>query len=304
MFENFFSNLSSIISNVLAVVIVIIAINVLCLGILIAKGKITVAYLIIRDQMRLTYWFFRSTISFVINHWAFAFGLILLFFLYIVFYSALPDWAGVYTMQKQLVSLFSSIMISATVVLLAQRKMKWLLRLAPVSTASITTIIAIFLYTENTYLFPSMSMQPFPFGLLALVLIPSIISIALAQKLYWTIKTRHQLNEEYANQEITNNHNPDSDPDNSSNPYENPYKPAHFSKTRGNLGLTKIEKAYGKNRRKHNSNLNSGARSDIEGELMQFLESEKRRTKKNYVKLFPEEQWDEDAEKRMKEEEP
>lgn len=223
MFESFFSNLSSMLSSVLTIVIIIIVINVLCLGFLAVKGKLTLVYLIIRDQVRLTFWFVWSTIKFFINHWRFASGLILFPFLYLVFYSALPDWAGVYMMQKELVSLFSSTMISATVVLLAQRKIKWLLRLAPVSTASITTIIAIFLYTENTYLVPQLIMQPFPLGLLALVLIPSIISIALAKKLYWMFKTRHQSDEAYLNtQGIINNQNPNLNPDYPDDPDENP----------------------------------------------------------------------------------
>nr|MDO8081857.1 hypothetical protein [Candidatus Freyarchaeota archaeon] len=293
MFESFFSNLSSMLSSVLTILIVVIAINVLCLGILVATGKITVAYLILRDQIRLTYRFVRSITKFFINHWEFASGLILFCVLYIVFYSALPDWAGAYTMQKQLVSFFSSTMISATVVLLAQRKIKWLLRLAPISTASITTIIAIYLYTESVYLVPQLTTQPFPLELLALVLIPSIISIALAKKLHWMVKTRHQSNEAYLNtQSIIKSQNPNSDPDYPDNPDENTYEPTHFSKEGKNRGLTKVEKVYGgKSRRSHNSN-----------PMRQLLESGKKRTKKNYEKLFPEDQWDEDAEGKIEDE--
>lgn len=293
MFEGFFSNLSSILSNILAITVVIVAINILCLVVLILKGRVGVAYLIVRDQLRLTYWLLKSTAKLIIKHWAIALGLILSFFLYVAFYTALPDWMGVYAMQKQWVSLFSSIMISATVVLLAKRKMKWLLRLAPVSTVSVTTIIAIFLYTESNYLVPQISMQPIPLGLLALVLIPSIISIALAKKFYWMAKTRHKLKEEYINQRA-NNYNPIFDSDFADNPTENT-PTTHFFNTGENMGLTNIEKAYGRKRIEH-SNLRRTTKNKTAKSTL-FLESEKRRTKKNYVKLFPEEEWEEDSEK-------
>lgn len=295
MFEGFFSNLSSILSNVLAIIVVIVAINILCLVVLILKGRVAVAYLIIRDQLRLTYWLLKSTAKLFVKHWEIALGLILSLFLYVAFYSALPNWMSVYTMQKQWVSMFSSIMTSATVVLLAKRKIKWLLRLVPVSTVSITTIIAIFLYTESNYLVPQISTQPIPLGLLALVLIPSIISIALVKKFYWMVKTRHQLKVEYINQEATSNYNPILDQDFADNPTENT-PTTHYLKTRENRGLTNIEKAYGR-KRMENSNPRRIAKNKTAVKSTLFLESEEKRTK-NYVKLFPEEEWEEDADRR------
>ncbi|MEM3594831.1 MAG: hypothetical protein QXS27_08865, partial [Candidatus Jordarchaeaceae archaeon] len=214
------------------------------------------------------------------------------------FYSALPDWMGIYTMQRQLLSLFSSTMISATIVLLAKRKMKWLLRLAPVSTISIIAANAVFLYTERIQFLPQLTTQ-FPLELIALVLIPSIISIAAAKKLYWKIKTRHKLSKECMNQEVNNSQNPATNPHYVSDS-ENPK--STYSMIGENRRLTKIEKAYGVKGRKYvsnpNPNINFGnkTKNTWEDSLMRFLESEKSK-KRSYVKLFPEEQWDEDDEK-------
>jgi hypothetical protein len=298
MFESFFSNLSSILYTILIIVIVLIAIYFLILGIITATGHIGTSYHIWRDTMFTIRWLIRGTVKLFRNHGEFMTGLTLFIISYVLFYCALPDWADAYTMQKYLVCLFSSVMISATGSMLVHRKMKWLLRLATVSLVSITAIIAIYLNNQNSYLIPQQTIQPFYFELLALVLILSIIGIALAKKLHWTIKTRRQPDEAYLNtQGITNNQSPDSELDYPDELDENIYQPAQFSKTGENRGLTKVEKAYGRSKRENNSNPNSSrARNREESEPRQLRESGRRRTKKNYVELFPEDQWDENAE--------
>jgi hypothetical protein len=106
------------------------------------------------------------------------------------------------------------------------------------------------------------------------------------------IKTRRQSDKAYLNtQGITNDQNPNPGPDYQDDPDENTHQPTRLSKTGEKRGLTKIEKAYGgRSKREQNSNPNSSSRARIRGEDKpgQLGESEKRRTKKNYVKLFPE----------------
>ncbi|MFB0561168.1 MAG: hypothetical protein ACETWM_08125 [Candidatus Lokiarchaeia archaeon] len=296
MFENFFSNITSILSTFIGIIVVIIIAYVFCLLLLYFKHDFLLYYML-RDQVRFIHWLIKSSANFLINHWRFVLTVSSFSAIYLVFYSALPGWTEVHTAQKHLVSLFSSTMITATAVVLAKRKMKWLLRLAPITTVSIATITAYYLYTESVYLVPQLTIQPFPLELVALVLIPSIIGIALSKKLYWRLKTRHQSNEVYLNPQGTISDNDNSNPNPS---YDTVYRSSHFSK--GNRGLSKIEKAYrvGSKREQHTSNPVCGARNLEKGDLSLLLESERKRMEKNLGRLFPEDQRNEGEERKRK----
>lgn len=307
MFESFFSNISSTLNSILAIIIVIIVIYVICLCIFaIGLRKNFVFYFIMRDQIRLAHWLIRSTVKFYRYHWRFALGLYSFLTLYLVFYSALPGWADIHTLQKHLISIFSALMITTTAALLAKRKMKWSLRLAPTTTASITAIVAYYLYSESMYLVPQPLLQPFPLELVALIAVPSIITIALIKKLHWRIKTRHQSDEVYLNlQETTSNNNPN--PNSNSNPHHpgnvdnGVYQSSHFLKA--SRSLSKIEKAYGvRGRKEQTSHTFGGARNLEEGDLSEYLESERKRTEKNLERLFPKEERSEGVERKRKRE--
>ncbi len=304
MFESFFSNITSTLGTVFAIVVVIILVYIFCMCALYFKHDFLLYYML-RDQVRFMHWLLRSTYNFLRNHWRFVLTILSFSGLYLVFYSALPGWTEVHTVQKHLVSLFSSTMITATVVVLAKRKMKWSLRLAPISTVSITAIIVFYLYAESIYLVPNLNVQPFPFEIVALVLIPSIIGIALLNKLYWLMKTRHQSNEAYLNPQGTingNSHSHSANPQYPSNPRANNYRSAIFQ--RENRGLEKIEKAYGISSRREDTSqpsdddlgdesgfeVNSGSQNVEDSELRQLLESEKNRVEKNFRKPFSENQ--------------
>lgn len=242
-------------------------------------------YYMLRDQVRFMKWLIKSSVKFLVNHWRFVLTVSSFSAIYLVFYSALPGWTEVHTAQKNLVSLFSSTMITASLVVLAKRKMKWLLRLAPITTVSIATITTYYVYTESMYLVPQLTIQQFPLELVALILIPLIIGIALSKKLYWRLKTRHQSNEVYLKPQETVKHHNNSNPG-----YDNVYRSSHSSKE--NRGLSKIEKAYrlSSRREQHTSNPFGGARNLEKDDLSLLLESERKRMEKNLRRLSPEDQ--------------
>ncbi|MEX2723653.1 MAG: hypothetical protein Q6367_007130 [Candidatus Freyarchaeota archaeon] len=249
MFENFLSNIASILQSVLVIVIILVLGYIFCLCFLWSRHDFLLYYML-RDQTRLLRWLIKNTVNFYKKHWRFALGTFLFFTVYILFWSALPGWTETHTIQKILISLYASIMITATVATLAKRKMKWALRLTPISTTSITAILAYYLLTESFYLIPQYMRTP-ALEVIALVLIPSIITIAAFKKICQQIATKHQQNQLYLPQDTNyNNHqkNPKHNPSTNSYPAnhnEDTYKKAYFA--RRNKTPTKIEKAYSTN---------------------------------------------------------
>ncbi|MHA1362730.1 MAG: hypothetical protein ACTSP1_09435 [Candidatus Freyarchaeota archaeon] len=233
MFEGFLSSLGSVLVTVLILVVVVVVAYVLCVLAVYLKHDFLLYYML-RDQVRLARWLIASIINFYRYHWRFALGLFLFSGLYLLFYCALPGWTDVHTVQKHLVSLFSSTMITATAATLAKRRMKWLLRLAPITTVSTAGITAYYLYAESMYLVPQ-PVLPLPLELVAIAAIPAIVGAALARRLYWRIKTRRETDTAYPNlheaasPSSTNPHHP-------GNP-RSVYAP--------NRGASRIERVYG-----------------------------------------------------------
>ncbi|MEM2136194.1 MAG: hypothetical protein QW261_15795 [Candidatus Jordarchaeaceae archaeon] len=272
MFENFLSNIASILQSVLVIVIILVLGYIFCLCFLWSRHDFLLYYML-RDQTRLLRWLIKNTVNFYKKHWRFALGTFLFFTVYILFWSALPGWTETHTIQKILISLYASIMITATVATLAKRKMKWALRLTPISTTSITAILAYYLLTESFYLIPQYMQTP-ALEVIALVLIPSIITIAAFKKICQQIATKHQQNQLYLPQDTNyNNHqnNPKHNPSTNSYPAnhnEDTYKKAYFA--RRNKTPTKIEKAYSTNT--NTTNQNTGRSKLIyEGESKNIL---------------------------------
>ncbi|MEX2752361.1 MAG: hypothetical protein Q6366_010815 [Candidatus Freyarchaeota archaeon] len=273
MFENFLSNIASILQSVLVIVIILVLGYIFCLCFLWSRHDFLLYYML-RDQTRLLRWLIKNTVNFYKKHWRFALGTFLFFTVYILFWSALPGWTETHTIQKILISLYASIMITATVATLAKRKMKWALRLTPISTTSITAILAYYLLTESFYLIPQYMQTP-ALEVIALVLIPSIITIAAFKKICQQIATKHQQNQLYLPQDTNyNNHqkNPKHNPSTNSYPAnhnEDTYKKAYFA--RRNKTPTKIEKAYSTNTNTK-TNQNTGRSKLIyEGESKNIL---------------------------------
>ncbi|MBS7249525.1 MAG: hypothetical protein KIH08_02875 [Candidatus Freyarchaeota archaeon] len=244
MFESFLSNIASILQSVLVIVIILVLGYIFCLCLLWVRHDFLLYYML-RDQTRLVRWLINNTINFYKKHWRFALGVFFFFTVYTLFYSALPGWTETHTTQRLLISLYASTMTTATVATLVKRKMKWALRLTPTSTISITAILAYYLLTEGSYPIPQYTQTPAP-ELVALVLIPSIITIAAFKKIRQQIK--YQQKQLYPNPQdaIHNNQvNPKHSPRNSSYPAnhkEDAYKKAYFAGR--NKTPTKIEKAY------------------------------------------------------------
>lgn len=294
MFENFLSNIASLLQSVLVIVIILILGYIFCLCLLWIRHDFLLYYML-RDQTRLVRWLINNTINFYKKHWRFTLGVFLFFTVHIVFYSALPGWNETHATQRLLISLYASTMITVTVAALARRKMKWALRLTPISTISITAILAYYLLTEGSYLIPQYIPIP-DLELIALVLIPSVITIAAFKKIRQQIATNHQQNQLFLSQDTNyNNHqnNPKQNPNNYSYPpnhNEDTYKKAYFA--RRNKTPTKIEKAYSTNTKTNQNTNRSKLIYEVESknilrapkenkELRQLLNMDKKRTGKS-----------------------
>ncbi len=296
MFENFLSNIVSLLQSVLVIVIILVLGYILCLCLLWVRHDFLLYYML-RDQTRLARWVINNTINFYKKHWRLALGVFLFFTVYTLFYSALPGWTETHTKQRLLISLYASTMITATVATLAKRKIKWTLRLTPISTISVTAILAYYLLTEGSYPIPQ-NMQTPVLELIAIALIPSIITVAALKKIRRQIATKHQQNQLYPPQDTNyNNHqnNPKRNPSTNSYPAnhnEDTYKKAYLA--RRNKTPTKIQKAYSTNTNtKANQNASrSKLIYEVESknilripkdnkEIRQLLNRDKKRTEKS-----------------------
>ena len=283
MFEGFLSSLGSVMVTVLILVVVVVVAYVLCVLAVYLKHDFLLYYML-RDQVRLARWLITSTINFYRYHWRFALGLLLFSGLYLLFYCALPGWTDVHTVQKHLVSLFSSTMITATAATLAKRRMKWLLRLAPITTVSTAGITAYYLYAESMYLVPQPA-PPFPLELVALAAVPAIVGVVLVRRLYWRIKTRRE-----ADTACLNPH--EAAGPNSVNPHH-PGNPRSVYVP--NRSRSKIERVYGARSGGKSVSTRVGEGGIGGGERGVRLESEGRRAYRYLGRLSPDDGWSEDA---------
>jgi len=282
LFEGFLSSLGSVLVTVLILVVVVVVAYVLCVLAVYFKHDFLLYYML-RDQVRLARWLITSIINFYRYHWRFALGLFLFSGLYLVFYCALPGWTDVHTVQKHLVSLFSSTMITTTAALLAKRRMKWLLRLAPITTVSTAGITAYYLYAESMYLVPQPAL-PFPLELVALAAIPAIVGAVLVRRLYWRIKTRHEADTAYPNPH-------EAAGPNSINPHPGNPRSVYVP----NQSRSKIERVYGTRSDGKSVSTRVGEAGIEGGERSVRLESEGRRAYRYLGRLSPEDAWSEGA---------
>ncbi|MHA1210217.1 MAG: hypothetical protein ACTSP1_13715 [Candidatus Freyarchaeota archaeon] len=284
MFEWFLSNVTSILTSGFFIVVAIIVVYIFCLCVIWYRNDF-LFYYIMRDQVRLVKWLISSTATFFRNHWRFALVVFLFGGLYLAFYSALPGWTETHTLQKHMVSAYSSAVITATMVLLAKRKMSWALKLAPVTVVSTTGILMFYLHAESMTLTPQLT-QPLPLELVAVVLAPSIIGASLLRRLYLRIKTKRT--DVYLPQNTLS-------PTNSYDPCNGGSGHGATHPSGGRRSPSKIEKAYGTSAKKTHPNTHrltgeteprtGGTREES---FEHLLEREKERVEKLFKTLFPE----------------
>jgi len=284
VFEWFLSNVTSILTSGFFIVVAIIVVYIFCLCVIWYRNDF-LFYYIMRDQVRLVKWLITSTATFFRNHWRFALVMFLFGGLYLAFYSALPGWTETHTLQKHMVSAYSSAVITATVVLLAKRKMSWALKLAPVTVVSTTGILVFYLHAESMTLTPQLT-QPLPLELVAVVLAPSIIGAALLRRLYLRMKTKRI--DVYLPQN-------GSKPKNLHDPGNGGSGNGATHSSGGRRRPSKIEKAYGTSTRKtHPSTHSSAGETKLrsgdacEESFEHLLEMEKERVEKLFKTLFQE----------------